>query len=322
MSPTDDARVSLAQCERVVAESEDVSVDAAAAARFAASAPAGLLVLPPWDDPGMYAGPLAGGVAWLLAYNAINFCYWPDAGPRWWTVVDGVEVGADDEALGIMAAFAAALRDGVPLDDGRFLRDIDERALSALLVPAPGAGTLPMMAERVAGLHALGQAYLTHGGPLGLLALAKGDALGLVSVLATRCGWEDVRTWRGERVVFRKRAQLCTAMIHGWSNGAAGLSGIDRLTVFADYRLPQVLRGVGVMSVSEALAARIEAGEHLAVDEPAEVALRAATLHASELIRRALPGADAIVVDHVLWRTAVEQQDTLPAFHRTRTTAY
>ncbi|MCA9573424.1 MAG: hypothetical protein KC656_36565, partial [Myxococcales bacterium] len=108
--------------------------------------------------------------------------------------------------------------------------------------------------------------------------------------------------------------------------GPGAFHDVDRLTVFADYRLPQVLRGAGLMRLPEPLARRIEAGEVLAEGCPEEVEIRAATVHLGELIRQALsaryPGITALQVDHALWRSGVLGRARLPPFHRCRTTDY
>lgn len=314
-------------CARVVARSPWVCVDEAAVSALAAAAPP--IEPPRWDDPGMLRGPPERQVAWLLAYNAINFSYWPDAGPRWRTVVGGVEVGGDDEALGIMVAFAAALERGVPLDDPAWLTRVDAATLEALLPAAPGAGRLPLFDARVAGLRELGRGLAAYGGAAGLVRAAAGSAVALVDgIVAAFPSWEDVRADGGDVLVFRKRAQLCTAMIAG-ALGGVGLGAfhdVARLTVFADYRLPQILRGTGVIALEDGLAARIARGDALAKGSVEETAIRAATVYAAERLRVALaadqPAITALDVDHLLWRLAVDRQDHLPPFHHTRGTDY
>ena len=104
------------------------------------------------------------------------------------------------------------------------------------------------------------------------------------------------------------------------------MTGMSQLTVFADYRLPQILRGEGALLLAGDLAARIQAGEPLARNAPDEAAIRAATVVAADELVAALrprfPFVDALLVDNLLWRRAVEQGDALPAFHRTRCTDY
>jgi hypothetical protein len=318
-------------CPVALATQDRVRVDARAIVAVARDGvEADDLRSPEWAVPADPGDAPETQAAWLLAYNAMNFSYYPEPGRRRWAaLVDGEVVGADDEALGVMAALGAALRDGVPLGDGSHLTGLAAEDLSALLPTAPGRDPLPLAERRLAGLHELGRAYAAAGGPLALLARGGGDAAATVEALVEAMpGWEDRRSLGGRDLPFRKRAQLCVAMLHARERaaGRAGFSGMERLTVFADYRLPQILRGEGVLVLAEDLAEAIEAGRPLALGSADEVALRAATVVAGEALVAALqarfPEADALLVDNLLWRWAVQRDAALPAFHRTRCTDY
>jgi len=233
-------------------------------------------------------------------------------------------VGQGDEALGIMVAFAHQIRRGTALWRGRVLQSVGPDDLGAWLAAAPGAGTLPMLDERAAGLRELGAALDAHGGALGLVDVDTAAAL--VERLVTACpSWEDTR---GPALPFRKRAQLCTGMIIGrlQGQGPGDLADREALTAYADYRLPQILQGLGVLTLAPALADHIAARRELARGCDEEIALRAATVVAAEWMRQALvplwPHVTMLEVDHLLWRQAVARQEELPEFHRTRTTDY
>ena len=312
----------LADCAELAAASPWIHLDPAAATTFATSADPALLRPPTWEDPGMLQGSAQEVTAWLLSYNAVNFCYWPDQGPRWFTVVDGRPVGQEDEALGIMVSFASAIRRGEPLGEGSWLQSLSAEALDRLLAPGPGAGRLPMMETRLVGLHELGRALSQAGGPLGLIEGATAPEL--VDRLVDRLpSWRDQRRWTDPQgqvrtLSFHKRAQLTVAML----STRIPLEDTAALTAFADYRLPQILRGVGILQLHPDLAARIDAQELIEAGSEEEIALRAGIVHGAELVRQAIPGATALVVDHLLWRSAVARQSSLPPFHRTRTTDY
>lgn len=318
-------------CPAALAAQERVRVDAAAIVAVARERVGpGDLAAPTWAVPGDPGPGAATQAAWILAYNAINFSYFPaDGQRRWATSVQGAVVGGDDEALGVMAALGDALARGMDLGDGAALASLTPAGLAALLPTAPGHDPLPMAEERLRGLQELGGALRDHGGPLGLLSRGGGDAVATVSALVDAMpGWEDTRTLGGVDLPFRKRAQLCVAMLHARERAAGrrGFGGMDRLTVFADYRLPQILRGEGILWLAPDLDGAIAAGTPLALGGPDEAAIRAATVVAGEALVAALrprfPAADALLVDNLLWRRAVEQDATLPAFHRTRCTDY
>jgi hypothetical protein len=285
---------------------------------------------PTWNVPGDPGVDQEAQAAWILAYNAVNYSYYPEPGAgRWAALVNGEVLGRDDEALGVMGGLGAAMLRGVRLHDASVLSGLDAEALSELLPTAPGHDPLPLPGERLAGLRELGAAYARHGGPLGLIARGGGDAVATVSALVDALpGWEDLRVLGGVELPFRKRAQLCVAMLHARERaaGRGGFDGMQRLTVFADYRLPQILRAEGVMVLAPDLEKRIEQGLPLALGSADEVAIRAATITASEGLADALrprfPEVDALLVDNLLWRRAVERDGEIPAFHRTRCTDY
>lgn len=301
-------------CREVVETSPHLRIDDDAAR--AVVVPPELRALPPWDDDAFHDVADDRAAAWLLAYNAVNYSYWPDRGPRWSAVVDGVPVGRDDEALAMMAVLARQ-----PVEDPDWLGTVDEGRLERLLEPAAGAGTLPLLHLRAAALVELGRATRAWGPASRWIEHAGGSAVAFARLLAERLpSWDDHRTHRGRTLRFLKRAQLCTAMIQGRLRGAP-FRDIERLTAFADYRLPQILRGLGVLHLDEALAAHVDAREPLAPGGEAEVALRAAAIDGADRIA-ANTGLPALVVDHFLWRAAVERQDQLPPHHRTRCTDY
>jgi hypothetical protein len=307
----DTFRELAAACRWVVESSALVEFD-----EVAVDIPPELRQLPPWDDDPFAEVSDEQALAWLVAYNAVNFSYWPDSGPRWYVQQGGVEVGRDDEALAIMAVFACE-----PVHDVDWLGTMDEARLGRILAPAPGAGVLPLLDVRAAALRELGAALRAHGPVARWVEEARGSAVAFAQGLARRLpSWSDRRTFRGRPLHFLKRAQLCTAMIHGRLRGEP-FRDVEQLTAFADYRLPQILQGLGLLRLAPSLSASIEAGELLAVDSEPEVALRAAAIDGAERLA-ASTGLSTLVIDHFLWRTAVARQDELPAHHCTRCTDY
>ncbi|MBT3223111.1 MAG: hypothetical protein HN348_28900 [Proteobacteria bacterium] len=321
----------IQRCANVVAASPHLSLDGDAAERTARECLAEQLRLPRWSGPAMLAGVSDDAVVtWLLVYNAINYSYYPDQGQaRWWAEIEGIPFGQDDEALGIMAVVAEAIRQGLPLHDGVWLQKLDLDGLGQLLGRAPLAGELPLLDSRLSSLHELGRAFDKWGAPSAMVQAAQGSAIGLVDLLVRECPtWDDQRQRSGVVLPFRKRAQLCVAMIYGRLGGLGlgAFDDVDRLTAFADYRLPQILRWMGILVLEPALARHIDGGRDLLLGSDQETDLRAATVMGAELLRLALikrfPKVNALIVDHFLWRSAVENQDDLPPFHRTRTTDY
>ncbi len=187
------------------------------------------------------------------------------------------------------------------------------------------------MAERLAIWQEVGRVLVAEfGGELtGVIRAAEGDALALARLLIDRFpSFDDAWPYEGRIVPFYKRAQLAAAMLfeafggEGWGR----LARADRLTVFADYKLPQVLRRLGILVYEPELALAVDTHTLIPAGDRREVEIRIATVWAAELMRRALaprfPGVTALHLDYWLWFAGRQQGPNIRPYHRTLTTAY
>ena len=68
--------------------------------------------------------------------------------------------------------------------------------------------------------------------------------------------------------------------------------------MFADYRVPQILRQLEIMEYNEDLASKIDSEVELAYSSPEEVEIRASTVMAVELIIQKIR-ADPMLSEHI-----------------------
>lgn len=118
---------------------------------------------------------------------------------------------------------------------------------------------------------------------------------------------------------YLKKAQLAIAMYAGFLRNTGLEVDAADLTAMADYQVPRVLRAIGALTYSPALAAKVDAGQLIARDSTEENAIRAATVLACEKIAAQL-GATAADVDNLLWQSQALASDT--PFHLVQTTWY
>jgi hypothetical protein len=142
----------------------------------------------------------------------------------------------------------------------------------------------------------------------------------LATELASWATWYDISPYGDDRIPFFKRAQIAAADLA--LSGLATTDGLDRLTLFADNLVPHVLRLDGVLTFDGDLVQRIEAEQLIDHDSPEEVEIRAAALHAVELLVQAHGNTTATAVDNVLWLRGGEPRYKARPRHRARTTAY
>ena len=302
---------------------ESVRIDAGAVARLAETLAATPERRPAWDPPHLGVGDAAPSrvAGWVLLLSSMNFSFWAPE-PRW-------RVGGHDGYMALATALRRAHDAGVPVGDVRHDAAMSTDELATILEGDAGGPALPpLFAER----HAIAMSTAAwivaecDADPLGPVRDAT-DALALAGRLAARLPlFRDVAEWRGRRIPFLKRAQIAAFDLGlALGDGAPALQDRTRLTAFADYKLPQLLRADGVLVLGPDLAARVDARETLSAGEPVEVELRAATVVAVDLLARAVRErgvrTDAAAVDSRLWWHAQGRADLAP-YHRVRTIWY
>jgi hypothetical protein len=262
---------------------------------------------------------------WLLLLDALNFCFWAFPGEARWRVetLDGYNA--------LAASLSHAMNEGLPLHDAAYLASMDEETLAGILRPAPDAAPIPLFAERLANTREVGRVLLERydGQFVNALEATGSDAVGLALLLARDfSSFADVAVWNGQPTPFLKRAQICVADIFTafGGMGLGAITGLDQLTAFADYKLPQLLRYQDVMVYAPELAAHVDTYQEIAAGSASEVEIRATTIWAVELIRRALAERNlthsASEIDYRLWSESQAPTPDMRPYHRTRTIYY
>lgn len=121
---------------------------------------------------------------------------------------------------------------------------------------------------------------------------------------------------------FLKKAQLFLGLLTT-NMARRGTHYPPYLTAYSDYRIPQVLRHLGVLDYAPALAAKVDSGTLLESGSPEELAIRAATLLACAELAAASDLSD-MEIDSWLFEKSREASFQINAkpFHLTRTTHY
>lgn len=139
--------------------------------------------------------------------------------------------------------------------------------------------------------------------------------------------------YKGRLVHFYKRAQIFVADIWGAYGRPSDPShpyffhDIDRVTMFADYRIPQILLQVGVLEYSSGLLEKVLNREEILFGSEEESEIRAATVIAVELIRDRLKEKKnvkllAVEIDWLLWNWGEVVKEEIKPHHRTLTIFY
>lgn len=313
----------LDSCRAVVRRATRVQVDDQALERFAEE-----LCRLPGDDPVgdggdlIYRGGRCDICNYCLLCDALNFCFWSDEP---WEVTFRGRLFTRTPAM--EASLLKAIdQDQTWLDASRWAK-VTQPELERVF---GGRGMIPLLPQRVRVMRETGRVLLERfeGRFQNAVLSIDGDAVALSRLLATEFpSFRDIALHAGEQVAILKRAQICAADLHRTllANDLSGLTNLDGLTVFADYRLPQLFRDRGVLVLDAESANRIERGEFIEAGSAVEVELRAATVVIGDELVRAMrvKGIDAAAwsLDYRLWLMA-RHPDVTVSHHRTVTVFY
>ena len=259
--------------------------------------------------------------------DSLNFCFWPTEGFEY-----------EHLALGLKAVLE---QDPTAFDAEKLIALTVETLLSWF----PG-WSLPNPQERVLRLRELGQALQDNFEGLAekLVERSQRSAPKLVQlILQYLPGFRDTSIYQGRLIHFYKRAQILVGDI--WAaygirekniKGAGEkvqeqsiyqFHDMQALTMFADYRVPQILRNLGIFVYTDELAAAIDAREEIRCGSEEEIEIRACTIVAVEMLHRALHrrGVTDVIeieIDWLLWQQGERAKDDIAPHHRTLTIYY
>lgn len=322
----------LASIEPIVEQATWVTIKPGAVEEVAARLATGAVPLPEWDVELHPVGRDEAETATLvLVLDALNFCFWPQPGsdlPRWSVTWRGARY---DGYLALAAALRRAVERGVPLADADYLSGLDLDGVRELLAGDPDTQEIPLIEARLANLREVGLALRDRweGSFATAIRAAGGSAVRLIAeVLDALPSFRDVAEYRGREARFYKRAQILVADLHGAldGRGLGAFDDLDRLTTFADYKVPQILRRFGILDYHPGLAEAIARYELIPPGDEREVEIRAATIWAVELLRRALAERGrqlrAFEIDWLLWHASQSLPPDAEPYHRTLTIYY
>jgi hypothetical protein len=264
-------------------------------------------------------------VNWILALDAMNFCFWAEKDqPRWQIHYEGETLNG---YLAEAASLKRAVEESIPLWDANYLRNMSEAELANIF---RGEQTIPLFEQRLRNVREVGKVlYERFDGQFTHVIEQAGGSAPVLALLIAKffSSFYDVEFYRNQPVRFYKRAQICVADLYSSFDGKSwgAFPDIDQLTAFADYKLPQILRHFGILSYDPALAQRVDNLELIAAGSEEEIEIRAATVWACELLRLRMIQHDhpmtAAAIDLRLWLMSQSVPDMKP-YHRTRTQFY
>lgn len=261
-----------------------------------------------------------------LIFNAMNFCYWAKHGePKWTIHINGENL---DGSIALVKLIEKSVTDNPRFLDWEYLPTLSIDRFRKMF---EGSNIMiPLIQERHANLVSLALDIRSkYGGSSdNLLIESSYCAAKMLKRLSSMKCFEDKSVFDGETVYFWKRAQLQVKMFNDIRKrfGYKPMRNLQILTAFADYKVPQLLRHLGILHYSKKLSEMVDNYALIPKDSGLENEIRIASIVAVEKISSVANSKGIKIlpsqVDSILWNRSASNRDSMKPYHRTYTTAY
>ncbi|KAI8936188.1 hypothetical protein NX059_006620 [Plenodomus lindquistii] len=285
-------------------------------------------------------------VNFIFTMDLLNFSFWStleEADEKRFAIV--YEGKRWTGYFSLVALLRRALDMEIPITSPEFWID-DEACTDEVLRAVFSSGTeggeeIPLFEERVKCLREAGRVLhdAFDGSIVTLIDDANGSAAALVNLLAEKFDcFRDEAVFERKTVRFLKRAQIFVADLWACFDGESygAFNDIHTITMFADYRIPQILHSLSILSYCPPLSNAIQRHQMIEPGHSWELQIRGCSIWAVELLRREIVRLDpeakvnAILIDFFLYDLAKERErearerggEGVVPHHRTRSIWY
>ncbi|XP_043792103.1 queuosine salvage protein isoform X2 [Apis laboriosa] len=277
-------------------------------------------------------------VDWIFILNTLNYSFWNEKNCPKWTVNNQTGYFA------LCAAIKRAINEGKPIVDPKYYSQIT-RSEAEYIFRGDTETNIPLLDERVKCLRDAGKVLLEkyQGTFVNCVKLSSHSAQNLLRCIVKEFeSYQDEADYKIHRVSFYKRAQILVGDI--WAcfkgEGIGEFWDIDYLTMFADYRIPQILLHFGAIRYSNTLMSKLESDIELENGSDEEIEIRGCTIEVIERVKYEVKdliercpkekknqlksNINSVLIDHFLWNYRREHEVELEIvpYHKTRCIYY
>lgn len=242
----------------------------------------------------------------------------------------------------LCAALNRAMKEGLDITNAEYYSKITMETVRYIFRSDDGETMVPLLEERLKCFHQVGQRLLEkwQGKFENVVKAAEGSALSLLKLIVQEfpC-FRDEAEFCGQRVALYKRAQILVGDV--WAcfrgEGLGSFKDLYNITMFADYRVPQVLVHFGSLEYTDELMQVLKSDTILKNGDPMEVEIRGASIYIVEQVKDKVlkeleekypniskEHVNSILIDHFLWdyrRQHASELEYIP-FHKVLSVYY
>ncbi len=256
---------------------------------------------------------------YLILCESLNFCYW-DSDIKWKIEYKGKWYSG---SFGLFYAISKAINNGYDLLNIGYLENVTIEELDEIF---KGTTSIPLLKERFKIIKQLVSEFKQISN-LPKSMSANNDIELLNTIISHFSNFRDISLYKDREIYFFKRAILLVGdLILNISSINQSVKNDDNMTGCADYKIPQVLRHLGILEYSDDLATLVDEKQEIKHDSEMEIEIRANMLYAIEIIKEKLHqnGIDmnSVQIDNALWLLSKNKKFKDKPHHLTRTIYY
>ena len=253
-------------------------------------------------------------INFLLVYEAIDFSFWGN--PKW--TID-IPTGKEDGSIALLYVILKYVREKNTTDFSNITKDEFREVLK-------GNVEIPLFEERYHIIRDVSR-IVNENMNGNFYEFIKGITIDMELfniIIKYFPNFKDERKYREKTIYFYKLAQLLTSDILHIRELKENIKvDYSHLVGCSDYKIPQVMRGLGILEYSDKLSNIIDNKKEIEVNSEYEVEIRANMLVAIDLIKKKLENkVCAIDINDYIWSQGRNKTIELKPYHLTRNTNY
>jgi hypothetical protein len=264
-------------------------------------------------------------IAFICVIDSLNFCFWP-----YEKISNKLE--EDFEYSKLVNGLLILLKNEPKFFNSENLISLTPEICSQKIFNS--IEEFPLIEERTRSLNELGKfiQYKYDSKFTNFLNYNKNDCVEIVkSITEGVTTYRDETFYKGKQIFFYKRAQILAADLYYACRELKDpiiLSNARELTMFADYRIPQILNEYEILVYDKQLTDKIINKIELYSHSEEEIEIRANTVVCVEKIKDELNKVAegkkylSLEIDYVLWTVGEELRKEIKPHHRTLSIFY
>lgn len=257
-------------------------------------------------------------VNFLLIYDSIDFSFWGN--PKWTIDANGKYL---DGGIALLHCIFNLFngRDSIEV-----YQQLENMSLDEFKGILKGNIEIPLLEERykiVTGIAKIVNSKM-NGNFYDHIKEMNTDQQIFETILSNFSSFEDTRSYDGQTIYFYKLAQLLTSdILHVIEIKEQKEVDYSCLLGCADYKIPQVMQGFGILEYDLELSSLLESKTEIKENSEYEVEIRASMMVVINYIYEQIDKSiDRIDINDFIWSKGQDKTKKYKPYHLTRTTSY